>query len=1378
MTTAGLRIGDQVVLEEDYDENYIPSEQEIHEYAVEIGIDPDREPELLWLAREGMVAPLPAEWKPCQDVTGEVYYFNFSTGQSTWDHPCDEQYRQLVILERERAQQARTLPAASGLGTGKKDKEKKKKKEKKDKKKEKKKDLESLRAPVLSGPLAPIRGLSDGSLRGSLGSLQPLKTSLGGVLVNPSAVVSCNEEKSAEEETEEERLRDSGGLLRNLHLDLDALGGLQYEDSEVSETVPPEERTEPELQDLALSRDHSLDAPAEGSLRGCHLPSGPPGGSREYSSVSSCPPTPDAAVSGGREDKMSDRNKGAQEEMELKRGDEEENGKSDRDGEEIEEQIERFSSPEDIERDQTEDRSDERDQIVKRSDDKKQQGVDERERSYSQSDQTEEKSEVERHHREERLDDEHEQTENKGDSMRNEIRHRREEMNESEKQDERNSEKSVSSVEEECGERDEEEQSDTDDCRNTDMDTSEHMEETHEDTQVQCLDHQPTADLNDSPRETDSKHLKRSHRSSGMNSDREEIEHLEVTRPETQMTNIKSDTRKFVPQWNPVSSEESEAGERVQSLSSTDDVQRGFVSKFSENVFDLLELSPAVESKDIERVSKDANRCLLDDVTSAQIPHSPDNIRQRPTTAYDRSDISSHREGDETDQRESDESEQTRGERQDTDRQTALEENSDEGETRRSEEERDRQMQDDTRRLMEEKDRRLQLLRDALMEEEKEEERRIKEESTEQLRLLKEQLLKERREEEERLTRTTHTQLKQLRDESELKLKELRQELESERDRVETENRRSLDHLRAESEEGLRAEKKRLQEKKKEQLSSIILDAKLSDRQKDLRSPRPEKPLAEYQRELTDVLQEVREEVERDHRRKLEQLKEKHQHELQNLRETHLEQEKRERERLLNCLQEERDDLISKHTTQLHKLQNMLDTQLQETHKTHSQKESVLQDLIKKLELQTKELQTQEAELQAKESVLRKKRQQLCEEDYDIQREIQSLPRLMKENQELHDELQRERAERERASCRMMKEREQLEKRLLDLQERCQQLTCRVSELEEKNAASRMKDGEEDNEKKKKMKKKSENHLRLEDLEASACSAESDISVDGVRQYMWNESVSLLRARQFLEKQGTLVSDRQAALQAAHSSLKDPMTESSAQQLYQNLQQEVKDLSELRETLQKGQTLLKEKEEKLNLLETSLTEEVSGEDGERSADRKVTFDVTESEMSSVYGHEGTVPVKVQQLADSLQLISGQLNSVLGALGSITQKPNPPSLISPQVPRSSWAWPINSSPSLLQHRPTDMMHTTWSSLNTETSRVHMTNSGFTSSLSSLRPSVEVEGHRLQGLIDGNKRWLEAQRKNLNIPLFPNLRNSSSGLLQLSLDDNNQIKVHRY
>lgn len=37
---------------------------EIFEYAQVIGIDPDTESELLWIARQGIVAPLPGDWKP------------------------------------------------------------------------------------------------------------------------------------------------------------------------------------------------------------------------------------------------------------------------------------------------------------------------------------------------------------------------------------------------------------------------------------------------------------------------------------------------------------------------------------------------------------------------------------------------------------------------------------------------------------------------------------------------------------------------------------------------------------------------------------------------------------------------------------------------------------------------------------------------------------------------------------------------------------------------------------------------------------------------------------------------------------------------------------------------------------------------------------------------------------------------------------------------------------------------------------------------------------------------------------------------------------------------------------------------------------------
>ena len=72
-------------------------------------------------------------------MTGDVYYFNFSSGQSTWDHPCDEQYRRLVDQERQRAQPR----PGTAAPTGRKDKDKeKKKKDKKEKKGKKKKEVD------------------------------------------------------------------------------------------------------------------------------------------------------------------------------------------------------------------------------------------------------------------------------------------------------------------------------------------------------------------------------------------------------------------------------------------------------------------------------------------------------------------------------------------------------------------------------------------------------------------------------------------------------------------------------------------------------------------------------------------------------------------------------------------------------------------------------------------------------------------------------------------------------------------------------------------------------------------------------------------------------------------------------------------------------------------------------------------------------------------------------------------------------------------------------------------------------------------------------------------------------------------------------------
>lgn len=81
---------DSIVLEEEIDPSYEPTEEEIVEYAKWLGFDTDADKDLLYIAKEGLKAPLPPDWKPCQTTdTTEIYYFNFKSGESSWDHPCD-----------------------------------------------------------------------------------------------------------------------------------------------------------------------------------------------------------------------------------------------------------------------------------------------------------------------------------------------------------------------------------------------------------------------------------------------------------------------------------------------------------------------------------------------------------------------------------------------------------------------------------------------------------------------------------------------------------------------------------------------------------------------------------------------------------------------------------------------------------------------------------------------------------------------------------------------------------------------------------------------------------------------------------------------------------------------------------------------------------------------------------------------------------------------------------------------------------------------------------------------------------------------------------------------------------------------------------------
>lgn len=110
MTAAECEEG-VTVLEERPHEEFEPTEEEVQNYAEWLGMDPEADADLMYLAREGLKAPLTDGWKPCQNAEGEIFYFNFETGESSWDHPSDETYRNLV-QEKKREKAARGAAGA------------------------------------------------------------------------------------------------------------------------------------------------------------------------------------------------------------------------------------------------------------------------------------------------------------------------------------------------------------------------------------------------------------------------------------------------------------------------------------------------------------------------------------------------------------------------------------------------------------------------------------------------------------------------------------------------------------------------------------------------------------------------------------------------------------------------------------------------------------------------------------------------------------------------------------------------------------------------------------------------------------------------------------------------------------------------------------------------------------------------------------------------------------------------------------------------------------------------------------------------------------------------------------------------------------------
>ncbi|XP_059610769.1 centrosomal protein of 164 kDa [Phlebotomus argentipes] len=80
-----------------------PTPKEIVDYARKIGINPEKEPHLLPIARDGLLQTLPYDWQPCYNKQRKAYYyFNVLTKTTQWEHPLDVIYKGLVEKARHR----------------------------------------------------------------------------------------------------------------------------------------------------------------------------------------------------------------------------------------------------------------------------------------------------------------------------------------------------------------------------------------------------------------------------------------------------------------------------------------------------------------------------------------------------------------------------------------------------------------------------------------------------------------------------------------------------------------------------------------------------------------------------------------------------------------------------------------------------------------------------------------------------------------------------------------------------------------------------------------------------------------------------------------------------------------------------------------------------------------------------------------------------------------------------------------------------------------------------------------------------------------------------------------------------------------------------
>nr|XP_054950861.1 centrosomal protein of 164 kDa isoform X8 [Pan paniscus] len=1445
-----LRIGDQLVLEEDYDETYIPSEQEILEFAREIGIDPIKEPELMWLAREGIVAPLPGEWKPCQDITGDIYYFNFANGQSMWDHPCDEHYRNLVIQERAKL---------STSGAIKKKKKKKEKKDKKDRDPPKSSlALGSSLAPVHVplGGLAPLRGLVDippSALRGSqsvslgssvesgrqLGELmlpsQGLKTSaytkglLGSIHEDKTALglLGLGEETNEEdeEESDNQSVHSSSEPLRNLHLDIGALGGdFEYEES--LRTSQPEEK-----------KDVSLDSDAAGPPTPCKPSS--PGADSSLSS----------AVGKGRQG--SGARPGLPEKEENEKSEPKicrnlVTPKADPTGSEPAKASEKEAPEDTVDAGEEGSRREEAAKEPK----KKASALEEGSSDASQE------LEISEHMKEPQLSDSIASDPKSFHGLDFGFRSR----------------------------------------------ISEHLLDVDVLSPVlggACRQAQQPLGIEDKDDSQSSQDELQSKQSKGLERLSPPLPHEERAQsPPCSLATEEEPPQG--PEGQPEWKEAEELGEdSAASLSLQLSLQREQApsppaarEKGKEQHSQAEELGPGQEEAEDpeEKVAVSPTPPVSPEVRSTEPVAPPEQLSEAALKAMEEAVAQVL----EQDQRHLLESKQEK--------------------MQQLREKLCQEEEEEILRLHQQKEQSLSSLRERLQKAIEEEEARMREEESQRLSWLRAQVQSSTQADEDQIRAEQEASLQKLREELESQQKaerasleqKNRQMLEQLKEEIEASEKSEQAALNAAKEKALQQLREQLEGERKEAVATLekehsaelerlcsSLEAKhrevVSSLQKKIEEAQQKEEaqlqkclgqvehrvhqkayhVAGYEHELSSLLREKRQEVEGEHERRLDKMKEEHQQVMAKAREQYEAEERKQRAELLGHLTGELERLQRAHERELETVRQEQHKRLEDLRRRHREQERKLQDLELDLETRAKDVKARLALLEVQEETARREKQQLL----DVQRQValkseeatathQQLEEAQKEhthllqsNQQLReilDELQARKLKLESQVDLLQAQSQQLQKHIsLEAEAQKKQHLLREVTVEENNASPHF-----------------EPDLHIEDLRkslgtnqtkevsSSLSQSKEDLYLDSLSSHnVWHllsaEGVALRSAKEFLVRQTRSMRRRQTALKAAQQHwrhelasaqevAKDPPGIKALEDMRKNLEKETRHLDEMKSAMRKGHNLLKKKEEKLNQLESSLWEEASDEGtlGGSPTKKAVTFDLSDMDSLSSESSESFSPPhldstpsltshKIHGLSHSLRQISSQLSSVLSILDSLNPQSPPPLLASmpaqlpPRDPKSTptptyygslarfsalssatptstqWAWDSGQGPRLpssVAQTVDDFLLEKWRKyfpsgipLLSNSPAPLESRLGYMSASEQLRllqhshsQVPEAGSTTFQGIIEANRRWLERVKNDPRLPLFSSTPKPKAtlSLLQLGLDEHNRVKVYRF